>query len=138
MVTSTSALSVSGNTQQQHEQVGSLSPLQPELLSSSQRTIFEQLNPTGTKSPTDPEVIQQRLQTISDDLEFAIDMFAHGVHALSMTRETAERAAEKSLADAAHALEERDKLRAASGSSLDQMNSLRGLARILNSQQKRT
>lgn len=82
--------------------------------------------------------IQQKLQTISNDLEFTVDMFAHGVHTLSTTRETAERVAEKSLADAARALEEREKQRAASGQSLDQMNSLRGLARVLNAQQKRT
>lgn len=130
-------MSISGDTQQQPE-VGGLSPLQPELLSTPQRAIFEQLNPTATHHHTDPQAIQQRLRTISDDLEFAVDMFAHGVHALSTTRETAERAAEKSLADAAHALEEREKQRAASGNSLDQMNSLRGLARVLNSQQKRT
>lgn len=132
-------MSVSEDTQQQPgAESGSLSPLQPELLSSPQRVIFEHLDPIALRSPTDPETIQQRLRTISDDLEFAVDMFAHGVNALSTTHQTAERAAEKSLADAAHALEEREKQRAASGKSLDQMNSLRGLARVLNSQQKRT
>ncbi|EGP92397.1 uncharacterized protein MYCGRDRAFT_102358 [Zymoseptoria tritici IPO323] len=64
-------------------------------------------------------------------------MFAHGVHTLSTTRDTADRLAEKSLKDAADALEEREKQRAATGKSLDQMNALRGLARVLNSQQKR-
>lgn len=137
VVQSTSAISISDDIPQQPG-AGGLSPLQPDLLSTPQRAIFDQLNPTATHSVTEPEVIQQRLRTFSDDLEFAVDMFAHGVHALSTTRETAERAAEKSLADAARVLQEREKQRAASGKSLDQMNSLRGLARVLNSQQKRT
>lgn len=129
-------MSISNDVQQQPEP-GSLSPLQPDILSSPQRAIFERLNSTTNQSHTEPQAIQQRLRTISDDLEFAVDMFAHGVHALSTTRETAERAAEKSLADAAHALEAREKQRTASGNTLDQMSSLRGLARVLNSQQKR-
>lgn len=134
---STTAMSIPGDIEQQ-EQAGSLSPLRPELLSTQQRFILEQLNPTATHAPTDPETIQQRLENISGDLEFAIDMFAQGVHALSTTRDIAERAAEKSLADAAHTLEAREKQRSTGGNSIDQMNSLRGLARVLNAQQKRT
>ncbi|SMR44292.1 unnamed protein product [Zymoseptoria tritici ST99CH_1A5] len=116
---------------------GGVSPLRPDLLDSPQRAIFEQLTSSAAEFSTEPESIQERLQTISGDLEFAVDMFAHGVHTLSTTRDTADRLAEKSLKDAADALEEREKQRAATGKSLDQMNALRGLARVLNSQQKR-
>jgi kinetochore protein Mis13/DSN1 len=117
---------------------GGVSPLRPDLLDSPQRAIFERLDCNTADFSTEPDAIQTRLRTISDDLEFTVDMFAHGVHALSTTRDTADRVAEKSLKDAADALEERERQRAASGKSLDQMNVLRGLARILNAQQKRS
>ena len=114
---------------------GDLSPLRPELLDSPQRFILEQLQaPTSTS--TDPASIQQRLNHVSQNLEFAVDQFAHGMHALRTTKETAERLAEKSLGDAASVLEEREKERKINGKSVDPMDALRGLARVLNSQKR--
>lgn len=113
---------------------GQMSPLREDVLDSSQRAIFEQLQSSITDLAIEPEGLQQRLRTISDDLEFAVDQFAHGVHALSTTRDTAARVAEKSLANAANALEEREKQRAAGGTGAGQMDTLRGLARVLNAQ----
>lgn len=111
-----------------------MSPLRQDALDSPQRAIFEQLQSSAADSSTEPEVLQQRLRTISDNLEFAVDQFAHGVHALSTTRDTAARAADKSLASAANTLEEREKQRKANGKGADQMDTLRGLARVLNAQ----
>lgn len=126
----------SANQQPEREDMppGSVSPLRQDALDSPQRAIFEQLQSSTADSTTEPEALQQRLRTISDNLEFAVDQFAHGVHALGMTRETASRVAEKSLANAANALEEREKQRAAGGRGADQMDTLRGLARVLNAQ----
>lgn len=113
---------------------GELSPLRHDVLDTPQRAIFEQLHNPAPDASTDTGSLQQRLRNISDDLEFAVDQFAHGVHALTTTRETAERVAERSLSEAAKALEERDKQRTASGQAVDQMDALRGLARVLNAQ----
>ncbi|KAL9534580.1 Kinetochore protein [Sphaerulina musiva] len=122
--------------QQQTAGPGNVSPIHPEVLDTPQRTIFEQLSSVPEDTITTPTTIHDRLRTISDDLEFAIDQFAHGVHALSTTKETADRVAEKSLAEAATALEEREKQRAKGSKAVDQMDALRGLARVLNSQRR--
>ncbi|KAK4506921.1 hypothetical protein PRZ48_000654 [Zasmidium cellare] len=126
----------SASQPQDREEVapGSVSPLRQDDLDSPQRAIFEQLQSSAADSTTEPQALQQRLRTISDNLEFAVDQFAHGVHALSTTRETAARVAEKSLANAANALDEREKQRSAGGRGADQMDTLRGLARVLNAQ----
>lgn len=132
-------LQPSSTEEQQPAETGSLSPVHPDLLDSPQRRIFEQLTSTSedaTATVADPGTIQSRLKTISEDLEFAVDQFAHGIHTLSTTRETAERVAEKSLADAANVLEEREKLRNQGSQAVNQMDALRGLARVLNSQQQ--
>lgn len=125
------------NTQPDREiEDGSLSPVHPEHLGSPQRAIFEQLEPPADSLTSDSAYIQERLARISNDIEFAVDQFAHGIHALKTTRETAERVAEKSLADAATALEERERSRS-SVKVVGQMDALRGLARVLNAQQRR-
>lgn len=113
---------------------GDLSPLHPDLLDSSQRAIFTQLQETSSTAPTDPDAIQQRMRNIATNLEFSVDQFAHGVHALTSTKETAERLAERSLGDAAGVLEEREKERKAGAGkgAVDAMDALRGLARVLN------
>ncbi|PIB02525.1 Kinetochore protein mis13 [Cercospora beticola] len=131
-------LQPSSTEDQQPAETGSLSPVHPDLLDSPQRRIFEQLTSSedATATVADPGTIQSRLKTISEDLEFAVDQFAHGIHTLSTTRETAERVAEKSLADAANVLEEREKLRNQGSQAVNQMDALRGLARVLNSQQQ--
>jgi kinetochore protein Mis13/DSN1 len=113
-----------------------LSPLRADLLDSPQRAIFDQLQASKTSDLTDTKTIQSRLQEISKDLEFAVDQFAHGVHTLQVARETAERVADHSLADAANALEDRQKQRAAAGKPVHQMDALRGLARVLNAKHK--
>lgn len=122
------------NNNKESEEAGGVSPLHPEILDSPQREIFEQLHSaTEASLSLGPADIHGRLRNISGDLEFMVDQFAEGIHALSVTQQTAERIAEKSLVDAAHALEEREKQRAASGNPVDQMDALRGLARVLNS-----
>lgn len=129
-----SASSVTQPEEQEEVALGQVSPLRQDALDSPQRAIFEQLQSSATDPTTEPEGLQQRLRTISADLEFAVDQFAHGVHALNTTRETAARVAEMSLANAANALEEREKQRAAGGTGAGQMDTLRGLARVLNAQ----
>lgn len=113
------------------EEQGALSPLHPDLLSSPDRAIFEQLH-QSVESSTAPDVLQQRLQHISTNLEFSIDQFADGVHAMATTRDTAERVADKSLKDAADVLEDRSKERKERGGGVGPMEALRGLARVLN------
>ncbi|KAK3715971.1 hypothetical protein LTR37_006701 [Vermiconidia calcicola] len=135
---SPSAASPSSPSKPHAEDDGSLSPLHPELLDSPQRAILEQLQALTTQSLTDPSAIQQRLRDISENLEFTVDQFAHGVHALNTTKETAERLADRSLADAAGILEEREKDQRTNGKAVDPMSALRGLAKVLNKQHRRS
>ena len=130
--TAASAPNVNGDTE------GGLSPLHPELLDSPQRAIYEQLPaPLGGQAMSiDPSSIQQRLRNISQNLEFTVDQFAHGVHALSTVRETAERVADRTLSDAANVLEEREKERRVNGKAVDPIDALKGLAKVLNSQNR--
>lgn len=111
---------------------GSLSPLHPDLLDSPQRAILTQLQTASPSTSTDPEAVQQRMRTIATNLEFSVDQFAAGVHALATTREMGERLAEKSLGDAAGVLEGKERERRAGGRGVDVMEGLRGLARVLN------
>ncbi|KAK1065365.1 hypothetical protein LTR74_008042 [Friedmanniomyces endolithicus] len=117
-----------------------LSPLDPNFLSTPEREILAQLqNPTTsttTATPTNPEAIQHRLRTLASTLEFSLDNFAHGIHVLATTRETAERLAEKSLADAAEVLEARDKERRSEGGGADAMDALRALGKVLNGRRR--
>ena len=113
---------------------GQMSPILLDALDSPQRHILEQLQQPEAESAIQPETLHGRLKAISQDLEFSVDQFAHGIHALSTTRVTAERVAERSLADAAQVLEEREKQRASTSNPVDQMDVLRGLARVLNAQ----
>lgn len=115
---------------------GSLSPVRAELLDTPQRTILEQLQASTTQVSTTPADIQERLRNISENLEFTVDQFAHGVHSLTAARETAERLADRALGDASNVLEEREKERRVNGKALDPMDALRGLAKVLNSQQR--
>ena len=108
-----------------------LSPVNSELLSSPDRAIFAQLNELTTSS-TGTNALQQRLQGISSSLEFSIDQFAQGVHAMATTRDMAERVADKSLRDATEILEERDKEKKQKTGSIEPMGALRGLAKVLN------
>ena len=115
---------------------GQLSPLRSDLLDSPQRAILEQLQAPTTESSTEPSDIQQRLRNISENLEFTVDQFAHGIHAITTSRDVAERLADRSLADAASVLEEREKERRMNGKAVDPMDALRGLAKVLNSQNR--
>lgn len=111
--------------------VRGLSPVNSDLLSTPDRAIFAQLNELTTTS-TGINALQQRLQGISSNLEFSIDQFAQGVHAMATTRDTAERVAEKSLRDATDIFEERDKEKKQKAGSIEPMSALRGLAKVLN------
>jgi kinetochore protein Mis13/DSN1 len=81
-------------------------------------------------------VIQQKLRHITENLEFTVDQFAHGVHALSATREMGEQLADEALAEAASVLEEREKAQRVNGKAVDPMDALKGLAKILNSKNR--
>jgi kinetochore protein Mis13/DSN1 len=121
------------------EEDGQLSPINPDLLDSPQRAILERLQAPASKEhplEVDPLAIQQRLRTISDNLEFTVDQFAHGIHALSTTKETADRLAERSLSAAADVLREREKEQRVKGKAIDPMDALRGLARVLNGRRR--
>ena len=111
--------------------VRGLSPVNSDLLSSPDRAIFAQLNDLTTSS-TGTNALQQRLQGISSSLEFSIDQFAQGVHAMATTRNMAERVADKSLKDATDILEERDKEKKQKTGNIEPMGALRGLAKVLN------
>ncbi|KAK5124790.1 hypothetical protein LTR85_001503 [Meristemomyces frigidus] len=115
---------------------GQLSPLHTELLDSPERKIFEQLQAPTTDASTDPETVQQRLRNISENLEFSVDQFAHGVHALSTSRDTADRLADRSLAEAAGVLEEREEERRAGGKSVDALDALRALGKVMNARRR--
>lgn len=108
--------------------------MQPELLSSPQRHMLEQLQQCTADESADPEFIQQRLQNISSSLEFSMDTITHSVHALSTTRQIAERIAERSLSEAANMLETREREREArsGGKKVDALEALRGLAKVMN------
>ena len=115
---------------------GSLSPIRAELLDSPQRAILEQLQAPTTQISTEPTAIQQRLRNMSENLEFTVDQFTHGVHSLTAAKDTGERLADRALGDAASVLEDREKERRVNGKALDPMDALKGLAKILNSQQR--
>ncbi|KAK5683535.1 hypothetical protein LTS10_005068 [Elasticomyces elasticus] len=106
-----------------------LSPLHDDLLDSSQLAILEELR---RPSPTDPEAVQGRLRGVAENLEFSVDSFAHGVHALKASRDTAERLVERSLGAAAGVLEGRDRVR----KGVDPLEALRGLGKVLNGQRR--
>jgi kinetochore protein Mis13/DSN1 len=108
-----------------------LSPVNADLLSSPDRAIFAQLNELTTSS-SGTNALQKRLQNISSNLEFSIDQFAHGVHAMATTRDMADRVAERALKDATDILEERDKEKKQKTGSIEPMGALRGLAKVLN------
>lgn len=114
-----------------------LSPLHPELLDSPQRAILEQLQAPAASTSTDPESIQQRLRSVAENLEFSVDQFAHGVHALASTRSGAERLADRTLSEAAGVLEEREKTRRAEGKGGDALDALRALGKVMNARQRR-
>ena len=116
-----------------------LSPLYLDLLDSPERAMLEQLQAPGSplSLATDPPALQQRLQNIATNLEFSIDSFAHGVHALSTVQKTAERLVDKTLASAADTLEEREKVRRGEGAkSVDALSALKALGKIMNGKKK--
>ncbi|KAK4557075.1 hypothetical protein LTR86_006056 [Recurvomyces mirabilis] len=113
-----------------------LSPVNLDLLDSPERAIFEQLQAPTTEITTDPTAIQQRLQTVAENLEFSVDRFAHGMHALSTTRNTAEKLAERTLAEAADVLDEREKARRSEGKGPDALDALRALGKVLNGRRR--
>ncbi|KAK3112255.1 hypothetical protein LTR53_011656 [Teratosphaeriaceae sp. CCFEE 6253] len=115
-----------------------LSPLHPELLDSPQRAILETLNApaAGEPSVNDPEALQQRLRTVAEDLEFTVDRFAHGMHALARTKEVAETLAEKTLEQAAGVLDTREKSRRTEGKGADALDALRALGKVLNGRRR--
>ncbi|KAK5739578.1 hypothetical protein LTR17_005267 [Elasticomyces elasticus] len=112
---------------------GALSPLQDNMLDSSQLAILEELRRPAL---TDPEAVQTRLRGVAEGLEFSVDSFAHGVHALTTSRATAERLAERSLGGAAEVLEGREKARKAEGRGVDPLEALRGLGKVLNGRRR--
>ena len=116
-----------------------LSPLRTDLLDSPERAMFEQLQaPTSpTSLATDPSALQQRLQNLAANLEFSVDSFAHGIHALSTAQNTAERLVDETLSSAAQALEEREKARhGENGKSVDALSALKALGKIMNGKKK--
>ena len=106
------------------------SAIQTELLDSPQRAILEKMQgPTSDDAATmEPQSIQQRLQTLANNLEFSVDQFAHGIHALATTQATGEKLAERTLAEAADVLTARDQERRQQGKGADAMNALKALS----------
>ncbi|KAF2716954.1 hypothetical protein K431DRAFT_168103 [Polychaeton citri CBS 116435] len=128
------------DTTDSNEGDGSASPLHPELLDSPQRALLEKFEGQQTSDSAepprvDPEYIQSRLKTALNDLEFSIDSFAAGIHQLTTTAGVADKLAERTLESAAGTIEQREASRRAAGSrAAGVLESLRGLARVLNQQ----
>ncbi|TKA26512.1 hypothetical protein B0A50_05349 [Salinomyces thailandicus] len=127
-----SAVPSSSPVREGAEAEGDMSPPHSDLLDTPQRKILEQLQVPAADFPTEPEAIQQRLRNVTENLEFSVDQFAHGMHALSTTRDTAERLADKTLADAADVLDEREKERRSGGKSVDAFDALKALGKVMN------
>lgn len=117
-----------------HSEGDNLSPLHPDLLPSPQRAIFDQFKQYQDAELVTPNRLQQRLQDVSLKLEYTVDSFAHGVHALNTTRQLAERAAHRTASNAAQELEKREQERLTRDGErkLDTLDALRGLAKALN------
>ena len=83
---------------------------------------------------TQHDEVQQRLRSLAQNLEPSIDIFADGVHRLAQYRLTAERVADKVLADGASVLETRDrKVKEASGTAgVSGLDALRALGVALS------
>ncbi|KAI6856139.1 hypothetical protein KC338_g8568 [Hortaea werneckii] len=131
-----SAVPPSPPTKEGAEAERELSPLHPDLLDSPQRKVLEQLQAPATESSSHPEAVQKRLRNVSDNLEFSVDQFAHGMHTLITTRDTAERLADKSLSEAAEVLEDREKERRATGKSADAFDALKALGKVMNGRRR--
>ena len=127
------------NRSVEEEQDHALSPLRPSLLDTPEREILEQLQ--APTSPTaalaaDLPALQNRLQDIAANLEFTVDSFAHGIHVLSTAQDTAERLVDKTLSDAAEALEERQKSRRGESGAVDAFSALKALSKVMNGKRK--
>ncbi|KAI7343425.1 hypothetical protein KC354_g15665 [Hortaea werneckii] len=131
-----SAVPPSPPTKEDAEAERELSPLHPDLLDSPQRKLLEQLQAPAIESSTHPEAVQKRLRHVSENIEFSVDQFAHGMHTLSTTRDTAERLADKSLSEAAEVLEDREKGRRATGKSADAFDALKALGKVMNGRRR--
>ncbi|KAI7305967.1 hypothetical protein KC315_g14431, partial [Hortaea werneckii] len=131
-----SAVPPSPPTKEDAEAERELSPLHPDLLDSPQRKLLEQLQAPAIESSTHAEAVQKRLRHVSENIEFSVDQFAHGMHTLSTTRDTAERLADKSLSEAAEVLEDREKGRRATGKSADAFDALKALGKVMNGRRR--
>jgi len=113
-----------------------LSPLHPDLLDSPQKAVLDRIQSPTVASVTAPSIVQRKLQNISESLEFSVDLFADGVQAMNATKETAERLAEQTLAQAAETLNKREKERHrmgdVDGKTMDAYNALKALGKVMN------
>lgn len=88
-------------------------------------------------STSTASMVQQRIGTIAQSLEFTIDQFADSTHRMEQYRQTAERVADRILASGAQQLEDRDqKLRERHGGSVDAIDTLRSLSKVLHGKGK--
>lgn len=117
-----------------------LSPLHPDLLDSPQKAVLNQIQSQTTASVTASSVVQQKLQNITESLEFSVDLFADGVQAISTAKETAERVADRTLAQAAEILNEREKERHkvedGDGKTMDAYDTLKALGKVMNARRR--
>nr|POE80903.1 kinetochore protein mis13 [Quercus suber] len=111
-----------------------LSPIRADLLDSPQRAILANFQSTtsvdGPSAPADLGALQTQMQDLSTNLEFSVDQFAHGVHALTTAKTTADSVADRTLAETAAVLDHR--AQAYSGKGADAVDSLRALGKLLN------
>ncbi|KAF2126621.1 hypothetical protein P153DRAFT_346576 [Dothidotthia symphoricarpi CBS 119687] len=96
--------------------------ISPSLLDPSQQSILAALSPqphpqsqshppppSTTFTYSHPSALSAHLASLTASLEPAIDLFAHGVHAIDQYRLTAERVADRVLGTATRRLEERER-----------------------------
>jgi kinetochore protein Mis13/DSN1 len=102
------------------------------MLSFEEAAILSRLT-TSSSASSQHSSAQSHIQNLQSGLEFKVDQFAHGIHALTQYRETAECVADRVLALGAQALEDRSrKEREEAGTrDLPVMEVLRSLSRIL-------
>nr|POF11621.1 kinetochore protein mis13 [Quercus suber] len=131
----TSAVTPASPSKTSSEDLRSLSPIHGDHLDSPQRAILTQLQTNSDSSDAPPaavdvETLETNLRHLSSNLEFSVDQFAHGVHAVTTAKTTADRVAERTFTEAAAVLEHREHARGHQGA--DAVNSLRALGKLLN------
>lgn len=124
-----SALQIPHQDHQQEQQ-----PTPPDTQQPTQQSHSKP--PSSAFTFTTPSALHSHLSKLSTSLEPSIDILADGVHKIEQYRATAERVADRILADASKRLEDRDRdvKRKVGAEGIGVGDVLRGLAGVLSEQ----